>query len=139
MNSKTTHLKIITTDKIVYDDDVEVINLKTAIGYIGILPNHAPFVSNIDIGKLTINYENSEKYRISTISDGMVYVEPHNITILTDDIIFAEDINIERAELDKKLAMKNLEIYKHTHEALQYEIKLKKALNRIDVYNSFKK
>ena len=70
---------------------------------------------------------------------GLLYVDPEKISILTDDIIFADEIDIEKAEIDRRLALKNLEVYKNTHEALKYELKLKKALNRIDVFYSTRK
>ncbi|MGP1451200.1 MAG: ATP synthase F1 subunit epsilon [Metamycoplasmataceae bacterium] len=139
MSEKTTHLRIITTDKIFFEDDVRIVTLNTSNGYTGILPKHTPFFTNIEIGKLTINYEKDPDYRVCTISNGLLYVDPEKISILTDDIIFADEIDIEKAEIDRRLALKNLEVYKNTHEALKYELKLKKALNRIDVFYSTRK
>lgn len=139
MSYKTTHLKIITPSKVFYENDVKIVTVNTSGGYVGILPNHTPFFTNIEIGKLTINYEKDDDYKLCTISNGLLYADAEKISILTDDIIFANEIDIEKAEIDRRLALKNLEIYKNTHEALKYELMLKKALNRIDVFYSIKK
>ena len=50
MEYKKIHIKIITPEKIVYEDDIDAIYAQGTYGSFGILPNHIPFMSVLDIG-----------------------------------------------------------------------------------------
>ncbi|EGV00435.1 ATP synthase F1 subunit epsilon [Mycoplasmopsis columbina] len=135
MNNKT-YLTIVTVDKIFYQDYVQFVNLKTVEGGdITFLPNHSPFVSNIDVCKMIIKEENGD-FKYCSIGSGLVYVDANEIRIITDDIIFSKDINIHRAELEKESMISKIKTAKTKNEKAIYEFKLRKAINRINVYNN---
>ncbi|UUD35003.1 F0F1 ATP synthase subunit epsilon [Mycoplasmopsis caviae] len=136
INRKTTYLKITTLQEIFFEGPVKSVTLRTkAGGAICLQPNRTPFFSTIDICELTINTPRDKDYKICSIGGGLVYADASNINIITDDIIFGKNINIERAKIDRDFALAQLEKFRDTKEEVQYEIKLRKALNRIDVYN----
>ncbi|MEE3928100.1 ATP synthase F1 subunit epsilon [Mycoplasmopsis ciconiae] len=132
---KTVHLTILTPDAKFYEGDVSLVTLKAGNGYIGLQPNRAPFFSNIDVGFLTIENEKSPNYAKFTIGGGLVYADSSTINIITDDIIDFKNIDIARAKRDKEWAEKELLKYDNDKNVL-LELKLKKALSRIDAYNS---
>lgn len=136
LNKKTTHLKITTLEEIFFEGDVRSVTLRTKTGgAICLQPSRTPFFSTIDICELTINSPKDNDFRVCSIGGGLVYADATNINIITDDIIFGKNIDIKRAKVDRDFAMAQLEKFRDTKEEVQYEIKLRKALNRIDVYN----
>ncbi|EFF41473.1 ATP synthase F1 subunit epsilon [Mycoplasmopsis alligatoris] len=134
-----THLTITTPDKVFYSGLVDIVTLKTAEGYIGLQANKSPFFSNIEIGNLFINYEKDPEFIRCAIGGGLVYADAQNVNIITDDIIFSKDIDYNRAEKDKAWALEQIRLHDDSNLKFGYEIKLKKALSRIDAYNQVNK
>lgn len=137
---KTINLIITTPIKEVYNGQVEIVTLKTANGFIGLQANHAPFFSNIEPGKLEINSEKSKNYEKYLVGSGLIYCNGSEINILTDDILLYDEIDIERAKKDRELA---LELLKQGNrigpDMAMVELKLKKAISKIDAYNEIHK
>lgn len=82
---KTTLLKVITPDEVVYDGQIRMVTIKTVSGYRGILPNHAPLVSMLGIGQMRIHDQNG-KITEYNISNGLLIVQSKSVKILTDNI-----------------------------------------------------
>ncbi|MBW0594750.1 ATP synthase F1 subunit epsilon [Mycoplasmopsis anatis] len=137
---KTINLVITTPIKEVYNGQVEIVTLKTANGFIGLQANHAPFFSNIEPGKLEINSEKSKNHEKYLVGSGLIYCNGSEINILTDDILLYDEIDIERAKKDRELA---LELLKQGNsigpDMAKVELKLKKAISKIDAYNEIHK
>ncbi|MGY5139571.1 ATP synthase F1 subunit epsilon [Mycoplasmopsis gallinarum] len=135
--AKTTRLKITTPNEIFFDGDIIALNLKTKEGALTILPEHSAIVSNIDVCKMTISLENHQE-KICSIGSGLISADKSEINIITDDIIAGDKIDIKRAETDKEKALAALKKYKNTKDEALFELKLRKAINRIEIYNNNK-
>lgn len=133
---KTINLVITTPMKEVYNGQVEIVTLKTSNGFIGLQANHAPFFSNIEPGKLEINSDRSKNYEKYLVGSGLVYCNGSEINVLTDDILLYDEIDIERARRDREHALELLKQGNHTpSDMAKVELKLKKAISKIDAYN----
>lgn len=133
---KTINLVITTPMKEVYNGQVEIVTLKTSNGFIGLQANHAPFFSNIEPGKLEINSDKSKNYEKYLVGSGLVYCNGSEINVLTDDILLYNEIDIERARRDREHALELLKQGNHTpSDMAKVELKLKKAISKIDAYN----
>lgn len=131
---KFTNLKIITQSQVFYKGKVKSVQLATKSGgEIVLQPNRSEFLSTIDICKLLITPFNKEEVLECSISDGIVYADSSEIRIITNDIIFSKDIDLQKAESDREFALKQLESAKSANEEKLFEIKLRKAINRINV------
>lgn len=128
---ETFNLKIVTLDGVEYIGDVLSVVARTVSGDVCILKNHADYVAPIEIGKVKIKDENGEKY--GACSGGFISVSNGEARIVATTFEFAEDIDINRAELAKEKAQKKLESDKTSKIA---EIKLKKALLRLEISQS---
>ena len=82
---KTILLKIITPTGVVFNSNSTLVTIKTISGYRGILPNHAPLVSFLDIGIMNIHLENNKIIHYN-VSNGLLIVKPNIVKILTDSI-----------------------------------------------------
>lgn len=128
---KTFKLKIITPKGIYKETDVEMLNLRTTSGQIGILANHLPLASAIDISEM--NYiQNGERYKFA-IAGGFVYVNEEDTTIIANAIESPEEIDLERAQEAKKRAEGRLKTPQEDIDIVRAEAALRKALTRIHV------
>lgn len=133
----TFRLKITSPYGIFYDQDVQTINVKTVDGYIGVLENHIPLVSPLEISVMMIR--TSEGERRVTIAGGMIYVKKKETLIVTPSAEYVEDIDINRAHdayNRAKQRLENKEAYLNVRRA---ELALSRSLNRIHAYDLYHK
>ncbi|WP_411821751.1 ATP synthase F1 subunit epsilon [Leptospira sp. 'Mane'] len=119
---KNLSLTIISPDKILYQGKVESAILPGAVGYFGILPGHAPLVSQLDHGLMRLKIEGKE-FRIA-IDGGFCEVKNNEIRVLTEGGDSEDDITHDHAEE----LLRDIEALPHSPEK---EIQLKKAKVRI--------
>ncbi len=100
-------LEIVTPERLVYSDDVDVLTVPTVQGEISILAKHVPLVSIISPGEIRIKKDNNIEYM--AISGGFVQVIPNKVIILADAAERAEEIDLERAERARERAQKLME------------------------------
>ncbi|VEU75148.1 ATP synthase subunit epsilon [Mycoplasmopsis maculosa] len=132
--NKFSNLKIITQYHNFYTGKISNISLSTKSGgRIIIEPNRSEFLSTIDICELIINEYETNKKILCSISDGIVYADKSEILIVTNDIIFSDQIDIVKAQRDKEYALSQLQKPLSENEEKMFEIKLKKVINRINV------
>lgn len=124
-------LKVVTPDRVFYDDDVERVIVRGVEGDIGILKGHAPFVTLLDIHKIRIKKDGEE--RIAAIAGGYIDVRNDVITIVSPAVEWPEEIDVERAKKAKERAQKKLRS-KSAEEMLKAEIELKKSINRLNLF-----
>ena len=125
----TMRVNIITPEEVVYDDEAELIVVRTIDGDRGIMPNHQSMVTGVDIGQIKINQTNQE-HQVA-VSGGYMEVRPDEVTILVATAEFAEEIDVNRAEAAKERAEKRLNSNRDDINEKRAEIALRKALNRL--------
>ena len=133
MISKKTNLKIITPQGIFYNNQVEIVTLKTTEGFIGLMKNKSPFIASLDIANLLINSKKSKKFLECAIAGGIVKVDRNNVLIITDAIEEKTKISKSRAKKSKLKAEQIIKSKKSDYEIHMAEIDLKKAINRLNV------
>lgn len=94
--------EIVSQNRLVYEGDADVVVIPGEGGQMGILPNHAPLLSTLRFGILTVRYQGEEEH--FTVAGGVVEVQPDIITILADAAENVMEIDISRAESAKKRA-----------------------------------
>lgn len=77
-------LKIVTPNGIFFEQNIKMVTVKTAEGYIGFLENHSPFVATLVPGN--INIDTGKEIHVFNSSVGLIYALPNAIKILTDKI-----------------------------------------------------
>ncbi len=98
----TLQLQIVTPDKRLVDDNASQVQIPGKSGYLGILPGHAPLITELMIGE--ISYNQGGKTHHFAVSWGFVEVLPDKVTILADTAERAEDIDVTRAQEAKAKA-----------------------------------
>jgi len=123
------HLKIITHEKIIFDSEVDEIYTKTTDGEIGILKNHVPIMSALDIGltKVVINNET----KIFTTMGGILQFKDNEAIILTTAGECGSDIDVVRAKEALKRAKLRLSEADAEIDAKRAQAAVARALARL--------
>jgi F-type H+-transporting ATPase subunit epsilon len=100
--------KIVTPERVTYENEIEQATIPTKAGEITVLANHAPLVGILSSGELRVVKDGAElSFAVST---GFLEIRPKSeIVILADTAERAEDIDRERAEEARRRAEKMLE------------------------------
>ena len=129
-------LEIITPEKSVLKGEVEAITVPGSIGSFQILKNHAPLISNFEIGVITVK-KNGDISHFTT-SGGTVEVNNNNVLVLADSAENVNDIDVNRAEQAQKRAEERLsEKQKEEIDEVRAETALHRSLNRINASKKY--
>jgi len=99
-------LEIVTPDKLVVKDTAEEMQIPGKNGYLGILPGHAPLISELAVGQ--ISYRNGSETHYLCVAWGFAEVLPDKVTILAETAERGEDVDCARADKAKERAEKRL-------------------------------
>ncbi len=125
-------LEIITPDRVVVSEEVDIVTAPGVAGEFGVLANHAPMVAAVKIGPL--RYRNGDKEEWVAISGGFCEVSKNKITFLVEAAELAHEIDVERALKAKERAEKRLQQYQAEAEKIDYaraKAALQRALTRL--------
>ncbi|MFJ7934317.1 F0F1 ATP synthase subunit epsilon [Sporosarcina sp. NPDC096371] len=131
---KTIKVNIVTPDGPVCETDANTIIAATETGEIGILPGHVAMVSPLKIGALRLIKGDATEH--VAVHGGFLEVRPDVVTVLAQSAEMASTIDIARAQAAAKRAEEVLSAKKGDKVA---ELELKRAINRINVYETRKK
>lgn len=129
------HLKIVTPNRVVFDSNVTKIVVRTINGDVGILKGHINFVAPLFVGAIKV-MEQSE-FKIGAISGGLIKVSKTQTVILTPTFEWVDEIDVERANRAKENAIGYINNPTKTHTIEIAELKLKKAINRINISSQY--
>ena len=104
--SDTFQLEIVTPEKKVVDEKAEEVQIPGKNGYLGVLPGHAPLITELAVGEIKIR-SGSKEERLA-VAWGFAEVLPDRVTILAETAERPEEIDVERARKAKDRAEKQL-------------------------------
>ncbi len=103
----TMRLEIVTAERLLYSEDVDMLVAPGVDGQLGILPNHAPLLTTLQPGEIRVDKDGDESYM--AVSGGFLEVIANKVTILADTAERAEEIDVERAEEAVRRAQERIE------------------------------
>jgi F-type H+-transporting ATPase subunit epsilon len=124
-------LQIVTPDRQIADAEVEEVSIPGKEGYLGVLPGHAPLLTELRHG--TLEYKQNGKKHYVAIHWGFAEVLPGRVIILAELAERAEDIDVGRAESKRQ----SLEEYLRSNTGSDPEIErarddLRRAICRLE-------
>jgi F-type H+-transporting ATPase subunit epsilon len=87
----TMHVDIVSAEEEIYSGTAEMVFAPLATGEVGILPRHAPLLARMKPGEVRIRMGAEEQYFY--VSGGLLEVQPHVVTVLSDTAIRAKDLD----------------------------------------------
>ncbi|MBI4479879.1 MAG: F0F1 ATP synthase subunit epsilon [Acidobacteria bacterium] len=128
---RTILLRIVTPDRQVVREDVEEIQAPGREGYLGILPGHAPLLSELKPGEMS--YRQGREVRRLALGGGYLEVLPEQVTVLAETAERPEDIDTARAQAAKERAERRLKSPDPDVDLNRAAVALERALIRLQV------
>src|SRR5215467_3118109 len=98
----TIQLEVVTPERLVVQEVVDDITMRGKSGYLGILPGHAPLITELSVGEIT--YHAGGQTKRLAVAWGFAEVLTDKVTILAETAEKAEEIDVGRAQAAKQKA-----------------------------------
>ncbi len=125
------HLKIVTPEKLIFDEEVTQVNVSTEQGILGILPNHANLMAKLEPGELVI--KKGGKVDTLAVGDGFLQITNNTLTVMTDLAVSEGDIDERAVEEAKKRAEQALSQTLSNEEYAETLANLEKSLAQLRI------
>ena len=129
-------VSVVTQIKKVLEQEAGYLRLRTSEGDIGILPNHAPYVAELAMGKMEIESPEKDKRDVYFLSGGFIEFSNNQATVIADEIFPIEEIDIESEQTLVENLKKELEKLETNEEKKRLQKKLKISLAKIEAKNN---
>jgi len=124
----TIRCEIVSQDRKVFEGDVDIVVLPGADGEMGILPHHAPLLTTLKFGVITVRTKTDEQN--FTVAGGMAEVQPQIVTVLADAAENVAEIDTARAESARQRAQEALANLDKSGGDMDAYLRLEAALRR---------
>ena len=128
---ETFQLEIVTPEKMVVRDVAEEMQIPGKQGYLGILPGHAPLITELAVGEITYQ-SNGEKHCLA-VAWGFAEVLPDKVTILAETCEHPEEIDTKRAQEARQRAEERLKSGSTDVDYTRAKNALQRAETRLEV------
>lgn len=124
-------LDIVTAERLVYSEEVDIVVAPGVEGQLGILPHHAPLMTTLQAGEMIVR-KGGEEFSLA-ISGGFLEVRPDRIIVLADTAERDDEIDLARAEEAKRRAEERLSQAAVGVDTARAEAALRRSLARLRV------
>jgi F-type H+-transporting ATPase subunit epsilon len=100
--SDTFQLEIVTPEKKVIDTAAEEVQIPGKNGYLGIMPGHAPLITELAVGEISFRGPSGEQHL--AVAWGFAEVLPDKVTVLAETAERPSEIDVERSRKAKERA-----------------------------------
>jgi len=125
-------LVIVTPERQILKETVAELSMPGADGYLGVLPGHAPLITELGVGELTYRTTGGQAGLLAVIR-GFAEVLPDRVSVLAETAEFAGDIDLARAEAALKRAQQRMAQGGENIDWDRATLALARALVRIQV------
>ena len=88
--------RVITPEEVIYDGEADLVVARIADGDLGVLVDHSPLVSTVEVGEVRIR--EGEEQHVYATSDGFFKVSENLVQVLVEEAVSVEDIDVDAAE-----------------------------------------
>nr|YP_009531952.1 ATP synthase CF1 epsilon chain [Hymenophyllum holochilum]AXZ97010.1 ATP synthase CF1 epsilon chain [Hymenophyllum holochilum] len=127
------NLRVMAPNRIVWNSEVREIILSTNSGQVGILPNHAPLLTALDMGVLKIRYDG--QWSTMALMGGFAMVDNNQVTILVNEAERATEIDPEEAQRTFQTAKANSTQAEGKKKIIEANLAFKRAKARLEALN----
>lgn len=125
-------LEILTIERKLFDEVVDMVVVPGIEGVFGILPNHVPLLTALSYGELQVKRHN-EADHFFAVGGGFIEVRPDHVTVMADSAEKADEIDIERAEKARQRALEHLEKRGEVEDFEKAQALLKRSATRLKI------
>ena len=125
-------LEVAAPDRQLLDEDVDEVQAPAADGYLGVLPGHAPLLTQLGSGVLSFKQSSGERY--IAIHEGIMEVLPDRVRVLTTSAAWANEVDVERAREELARATETLTSQKRDNNVEQAQAAVAQARAQLEAY-----
>ena len=127
----TIKIEIVTAERKLLEDDVDMVIAPGIDGQLGILPRHAPLLTALQPGELRLKKAGAETS--FSVTGGFLEVLPHRITVLADAAERSAEIDVARAEAALKRAEERVQMREQDLNLERALLSIRRATTRVKV------
>jgi len=125
----TMHVDIVSAEQQIFSGTAEMVFAPSVNGDVGVLPRHAPLLTQMRPGEVRI--QTSEGEEVFYVSSGILEIQPHCVTILADTALRAKDIDEAAALEAKQLAEEAMKDRKSEIDYAKAQVELAEAIAQL--------
>ena len=138
MAAMTVHLDVVSAEEEIFSGRVELIQVSASEGDLGVHPGHAPLLTAIKPGMVRLVKQHGHEELIY-VAGGTLEIQPHNVTILADVAVRAEDLDEAAAQEAKRQAEEHISNLGADLDYAEAAARLAEAIAQIRVIQSLRK
>ena len=135
----TIHVDIVSAEQALFSGIAEYVIVPAEMGEVGIYPRHAQMLTRIKPGSVRIKKPDVAEEELIYVSGGMLEVQPHMITILSDTAIRGKDLDESRALEAKRLAEEAMKNHSSEMDYAKAQAELAEAIAQIAAIEKLRK
>ncbi len=126
-------LQIVSPERILAEEQVTEVQIPAADGFLGVLPGHAPLLSQLKPGGV-LTYRAGGQEKVLAVYGGFVEVLPDRVRVLADNAEHKEEINVDEArqKLEKAMAAMHEELHSEAIDPAVAVAEMVRAQARLD-------
>nr|YP_009690662.1 ATP synthase CF1 epsilon subunit [Lomariopsis japurensis]QEG57442.1 ATP synthase CF1 epsilon subunit [Lomariopsis japurensis] len=129
----TLNLRVMAPNRIVWNSEVWEIVLSTNSGQIGILPNHAPLLTALDMGVSKIRHDG--QWSAMALMGGFAMIDNNQVTILVNEAERAAEIDPDEAQKNFQMAQADSVKAEGKKKVIEANLAFKRAKARLEASN----
>jgi len=130
-------LRILSPERVFYEGNVNMLELTTTEGEIGVYAGHIPTTFVLAPGVMRIHEavegKGGENIREAALHSGFIEVLPEEVHVIAEAVEWPEEIDLNRAHVAQQRAERRLKRYSSGMNVMRTELALRRALVRIEV------
>lgn len=130
----TFNLRVMAPNRTVWNSEAQEVILSTNSGQIGILTNHAPLLTALDIGVMKIRI--NTQWTSMALMGGFAMVDNNQMIILVNEAEKASDIDLQEAQQAFELAQTSLTEANGRKQVIEANLALKRAKARLEAVSA---
>jgi len=134
----TVHVDIVSAESEIFSGSAEMVFAPAVMGEVGILPRHAPLLTHLKPGEVRVRKADGEEEAFY-VSGGILEIQPHVVTVLSDTALRAKDIDEAAATEAKQRAEQALQDQTSEFEYAQAERELAEAVAQLHALQRLRK
>ena len=135
--STTFHVDIVSAEREIFSGDAEMVFAPAEMGELGITPRHAPLLTRLKPGTVRVQAGGEES--VFYVSGGILEIQPHMVTVLSDTAQRAADIDEAAAQEAKRKAEETLANQSGEIDVARAQAELLEAVARLRALEQIRK
>jgi len=134
----TFHVDIVSAEREIFSGDAEMVFAPAEMGELGITPRHAPLLTRMKPGTVRVKSAGGEE-AVFYVSGGILEIQPHAVTVLSDTAMRAKDIDEAAAQEAKRRAEEALANQTGEMDVARAQAELLEAIARLRTLEQIRK